>query len=488
MRIFVLPTLALLALSSPASARSLGSLDFEPCTLAPDFATNSVEAQCATLSVPENPDAAEGRRIALAIAWIPTENDDAPDPVFMLAGGPGQSARDSYPAVAGAFREVLRKRNVILVDQRGTGASQPLVCRDEEGEAATGDSLEDTPAAAAAFARRCLAQLSESSDPRFYTTTDAVRDLDAVRSAIGAERINLVGISYGTRVAQQYLKRHPERVRSLVLDGVVPNDLVLGSEHAKNLGATLERQFARCADAPGCRDAFGDPRVRFDALASELRTAPRTVQYRDAFTGEMRSGELTYGHLASVVRMYAYAPAVAAMLPLALHEAASGRADTLMAQAEMLIGQLGDQIMHGMQLSVACSEDGPRLRVDPADANSVLGTEFIEYTLAQCAEWPRGNVPEDFHSPLSSDVPMLLLSGEFDPVTPPGYGERVLAGASKGRHLVLRGQGHNVFGVGCAPRLMARFIDTIDAAALEVDCLDRLQYAPPFTGFHGWDP
>lgn len=469
-------------------ARILGTLEFEPCTLAPEFATSSVEAQCSTLRVPENHDAPDGREIELAIAWIPTDNDDAPDPVFMLAGGPGQSARDGYPSVAPAFRDIVRKRHVILVDQRGTGDSAALVCRDEQGKSSVSETRDDSAEAAAKFASKCLAQLGGKADPRHYTTTDAIQDLDAVRAALGVEQLNLVGISYGTRVAQQYLRRYPARVRSAILDGVVPNELVLGSEHAKNLEAALDLQFARCTGDADCRDKLGAPRDNFAKLAAELRVAPRPVRYRDPFTGELKHGELSYAHLASVVRMYAYAPVAAAMLPLTLHEAANGRPDALMAQAEMMIGQLGDQIMHGMQLSVLCSEDAPLLRVDPADAGSVLGTEFIDFTLAQCAVWPRGEVPADFHAAIQSPAPVLLLSGEFDPVTPPRYGEQVLKGLPQGRHLVLRGQGHNVIGVGCTPKLAARFIDTTDAAKLDAECLDRLSYAPPFAGFFGWEP
>lgn len=483
-----LVALTLLASLPAAQARSYGSIVFEPCTLAPEFTAQSVEAQCGTLAVPEDPAAPDGRKITLALAWVPTDNAEDPDPVFMLAGGPGQGARDSYPLVATAFREILRKRHVILLDQRGTGGSNALVCRDERGRSAVGDSLQDTPASAAAFARRCRGDVERRADPRFYTTSIALQDLDAVRAALGVERINLVGISYGTRVAQHYLRAFPERVRSAVLDGVVPNALVLGSEHAKNLEASLDLQFARCGQTPACTERLGAPRENFRRLATELRAAPRTLRYRDAFSGEEKTDALTYGHLAAVVRLYAYAPMAAAMLPLTLHEAAQGRAEPLMAQAQMMLGQVSEQITHGMQLSVMCSEDAPRLRVDPADAGSVLGTEFIEFTLAQCAEWPRGAVPADFNAPLRSQVPVLLLSGEFDPVTPPRYGEEVLQGLSRGRHLVLRGQGHNVIGVGCAPRLAARFIDTADAAALDAGCLEKLAYAPPFAGFYGWEP
>jgi pimeloyl-ACP methyl ester carboxylesterase len=172
-----------------------------------------------------------------------------------------------------------------------------------------------------------------------------------------------------------------------------------------------------------------------------------------------------------------------------------------MAQSQLLVSQVSDQIMHGMQLSVMCSEDAPGLAADPADKDTVLGTEFVDFSLAQCAVWPKGDVPADFHAPVKSEVPVLLLSGEFDPVTPPRYGDAVLHGwdnasagpseplaLAKGRHLVLRGQGHNVIGVGCAPKLVARFIDTADAQALDAECLDRLAYAAPFAGFYGWEP
>jgi len=479
---------ACLCAALPASARSWGDIEFEPCTLAPEYGTASVEAQCGTLTVREDHDAADGRTIDLAIAWVPTESDEADDPVFMLAGGPGQSAKESYPTVAAAFRDLLRKRSVVLVDQRGTGGSSPLACRDEEGKSAITEDMDDSAEAAADFARRCLAELSKTADPRFYTTTDAVRDLDAVRAALGVDKLNLLGISYGTRVAQQYLRRHPQHVRSVILDGVVPNTLVLGSEHAANLEAALEQHFARCREEATCQGQLGDPRGHLDALAAELKAAPRTVAYRDALTGESRSGELTYGHLAAVVRLFTYAPSAAAMLPLVLHEAAQGRADALMAQASLLSSQVGESIMHGMQLSVMCAEDAPGLRRNPADEDTILGTEFVDFSLAQCAVWPKGAVPEGFHDAVASDVPVLLLSGEFDPVTPPRYGEAVAQSLSNGRHLVLRGQGHNVIGVGCAPKLIARFVDTADAKALDASCLDHLAYAAPFAGFYGWEP
>lgn len=469
------------------SARALGNLEFEPCTLSATGMPVNVAAQCATLEVPEDRARPGGRRIRLAIAFVPSDaKKPRPDPVFMLAGGPGQSARESYPSVATAFRGVLRDRHVVLVDQRGTGGSNPLACRNAEGDNAVGEGVAGDVEAAQRFARQCLAELD--ADPRFYTTSDAVLDLEAVRVAIGADEINLVGISYGTRVAQEYLRRYPARVRTLVLDGVVPPQLALGSEHARNLDAALALQFARCDADAQCARQFGSPRATLDGLLADLRAKPRPVTYRDPLTWELRSETLTAQTVAGVARLYAYVPGLAAMLPVSLAEAAAGRPEVLMAQARMIESLVGEQIMHGLQLSVGCSEDADLLRVDPADEKTLMGTTFVETVMAQCSVWPRGTRPADFHDPVHSDRPVLLLSGEFDPVTPPAYGEQVLATLPNGRHLVARGRGHNVMTSGCMPRLMARFVDSSDAKGLDARCLDQLAYTPPFTGAHGWEP
>ena len=478
-----------LSAPAPAEARRLGSLDFVPCALEGRGSLPAIEAQCATLAVPEDRAAPEGRQIALAIAWVPTEGEAAPDPVFMLAGGPGQGARAAFPAVALGFRDVLRSRDVILVDQRGTGDSNPLACRDAEGNNAFSEPDDDSPEAAARFAKRCLDALSTSADVRHYTTTDAVADLDAVRQAIGAERINLYGGSYGTRVAQQYAKTHPQHTRTVLIDSVVPTTLVLGSEHAKNLDAALDAQFARCHADAACAKTLPDAtsalaQVR-DALSQPGRAA---VTYRDPTTGERRDEVPTPGHLGLLLRMYSYSPITATLLPVVLRQALDGDYAPLLAQARFVSGDLGEQIMHGMQLSVSCSEDADELVADPADAATVMGEGFVAFTKAQCAVWPRGQRPADFRSPLAGSLPVLAISGEFDPVTPPRYGDAAIAQLPNARHLVLKGQGHTPLNEGCMPKLFAQFIETADAKALDATCLDRLAPLPPGTGLYGWEP
>ena len=489
-RLCLLPLLALASLPAVAAPamRMLGSLALEPCTLTAAGLPLTTSAFCGKLAVPENRDRPAERRIELAVALVPSRSKQPrPDPVFMLAGGPGQSAREAFPSAAGAFREILRERHVVLVDQRGTGGSHPLDCPAAGDDRADGDGLAaGDPAAARRYAERCLATLD--ADPRFYTTSDAVLDLEAVRAAAGVAEVNLVGISYGTRVALEYLRRHPERTRSVVLDGVVPPELALGSEHARNLEAALDAHFALCEADAACMLRYGAPRARLDALLEELRAQPRRVRYRDPLTDESREDLLDTATVAGVVRMYAYAPQLAAMLPRSLAEAAAGRPEVLMAQARMIEGLVGEQIALGPQLSVSCAEDADRLRVDPADADTLLGTHFVSAVLAQCEVWPRGRRPVDFNAPVRSDRPVLLLSGELDPVTPPRYGDAVVRQLANGRHLVAPGQGHNVMVVGCAPRLMARFIEGADAKVLDAGCLARLAPPPPFVGAYGWDP
>jgi len=315
-----------------------------------------------------------------------------------------------------------------------------------------------------------------------------VLDLEAVRAAIGAEQLNLVGISYGTRVALEYLRRHPARVRTVVLDGVVPPELALGSEHARNLEVSLDAQFERCAADAVCAQRFGFPRESLTKLLEALDRQPQSVRYRDPLTHEWQDGTLTRDVVAGVVRLFAYVPQLSAMLPQSLAEAAAGRPDVLMAQGRMIESLVGEQINQGLQLSVSCSEDADRLRVEPTDAGTLMGTAFVATLLAQCEVWPRGGRPAEFNAPVLSDRPVLLLSGEFDPVTPPRYGEQVVQHLPNGRHLIAPGQGHDVLAAGCVPRLVARFIASADAGSLDAACLERLGDTPPFAGAYGWEP
>ena len=465
-----------------------GDVPFEPCSLSSAMG-NAVYARCANVRVPENHDDPGGRSIELAVAWIESTGAPQPDPVVMIAGGPGQSALDSYAMLDPAFTDILRNRDVLLVDARGTGGSNLLACRDGDGNNAFSDPDDYSLEAAKAFAEHCRDQLAATADLRFYGTADHVRDLEWVRARLGVPQLNLVGISYGTRVAQQYAAGYPAQTRTVLLDSVVPNDLPLGSEHAINLEAALQALFQRCRDDDACAENLGDPAGNLARVRARLEAGGlEPVEYRDPMDGTWTEDVPTYGHLAALLRMYSYQPAATATLPLLLNEAAQGRYEPLLAQARMLMADVGGSIAHGMQLSVTCTEDYPDLQGRPGDSDTVLGTELLDFTRAQCEAWPRGERAADFRKPLATDVPLLAISGEFDPVTPPRYGDAVVGHLPNGRHLVLPGQGHNVLVAGCMPKLAAQFIESADASTLDASCLERLQPVPPFAGTYGWEP
>lgn len=474
------------------AGRHYGRLAFQPCTLAAPFSNGNLEAQCTTFEVPEDRSAPQGRKIALNIAWLPATEEGAAteDPVFFLAGGPGQAATEHAVVIDAALRDVRKQRNVVLVDQRGTGKSNPLACADAEGEDKSVADIEAmTDEAILAETRRCVDALSAHADLRRYTTTDAIRDLDAVRAAIGADKINLIGVSYGTRVAQQYAATYPQHTRSLVLDGVAPNTLVVGGEFARRFDEALALQSKACAESPACHARFPtDLRSRLLALKQRLSTTPVEVTYRDPATGVEKHEQLTAATVTGLTHAFSYMPATMSLLPLVMDEADQGRYGPLMSLAQFMNGQVAGQMARGMQLSVICAEDADRYRKDPADAGTVMGDDMARLFFSPCAAWPKGDRPATFNAPLVSPVPALLMSGAMDPVTPPSYGEAVLKGLANGRHLVLRGQGHNVIGQGCMPKLVGQFIESNDAKALDAKCLDAVEGVPAFTSFNGWEP
>lgn len=468
------------------TSRTLGSLKFKPCALAQG--TESISAFCSTMSVPEDHSKPDGRKISLAISWLPASKQAEDDPIFMLAGGPGQGARESFPSIAQAFSEARKTRNIILLDQRGTGDSNPLKCEDSKGDSAVVEDEQYSEQSAVDFARKCAAVYAGKVDVSQFTTADAIQDLDLARKAIGARQINLIGISYGTRVAQQYAKQFPASTRTVTIDGIAPLDVVLGQEHAKNLEDSLDLQFARCSKDKACLGKMGNPREQLNLLLAKLAKGPVPVHYRDAVTGEWKDGQFSAGHIAMLTRLLAYAPQAAALLPLQFSEANKGHFESFMALSEMVSHDVSSMIMHGMQLSVMCSEDADDLVLDPADEKRLLGTGLVQLLKAQCAVWPHKMRPADFRTPLTGNLPVLILSGEYDPVTPPRYGDSVAKHLPNAKHIIAKGSGHNVLPVGCMPKLFAKFLETADAKNLDSSCMDKLTYASMFTGYYGSEP
>jgi pimeloyl-ACP methyl ester carboxylesterase len=480
------------ALLSPGSivadtARVAG-LALAPCRISDADGLVSIAARCGQLTVPENPAEPDGDTIDLAIAVVPAIATRAkPDPLFLLAGGPGQGAIEAYTPVLGAYAGLRRERDIVLVDQRGTGGSNRLDCDMPEDAIESGEL---TPDQLQELARDCLAALP--ARPQFYTTSIAVGDLEAVRAALGYAELNLIGGSYGTRVAQHYARRYPGHTRSIVLDAVVPPTLALVPQIAIESQRALDRVFERCADDTGCNERFPALAEQFARVDARLKRAPIPVTIADPVTGEIRKLEVTRGHLITMARMLTYSARMASLLPLVLHEAATnGNYAPLAAQAEMIGDDLERMIAMGMHHSVVCAEDAPRFAnaVDRAQLErTYLGPLMLDGMTAICDVWPRGPVDPDFGEPLASAVPALLLSGEFDPATPAGYGASAAAGFERSLHVVVPGQGHGQARLSCVQRLIRRFIDAGSAADLDTACVDQIQPAPFFLNFSGSAP
>jgi pimeloyl-ACP methyl ester carboxylesterase len=475
--------LAACAAPEATTAPSAPSLALVPCHLSAPGLSDRLAAECGALTVPENPADPAGRQIELRVAVVGARGrGPAPDPLFFLTGGPGQAATESYLQLAPAFAEINRQRDIVLVDQRGTGQSNPLDCPLAE------DPLEiDTLEEAAQAARACAAALD--ADPRFYTTALAMDDLDRVRAALGYQQINLYGVSYGTRAALAYLRQYPARVRAVILDGVVPPEEALGLDVARDAQRALDLIFDRCAADPACARAFPALRADFDALAARLDAAPVPVTVDDPLTGAPVSFDFTYDLFAGTVRLLSYAPETVALLPLLLHTArARDDFSLLAAQSLLLGGQLAESISQGMGYSVLCAEDAPRLdpaRAEAANAGAYLRNAQTDQLASVCAAWPRAEVPANFYAPVAADTPVLILSGEADPVTPPENGDQVAVALPNSRHLVAPGQGHNVILRGCLPRLAASFIASASVLGLEAACVSAIQPMPFFVDFTG---
>lgn len=426
-----------LAVGLPAPAGpATADLNLETCELDAGKTLPVIEAECGRLSVAENPAAPDGRRIDLQVAVLRARSaEPASDPVFFIAGGPGQSAVHGYAAMQTAFRKVRNTRDIVLLDQRGTGRSNALACPVPEQ-----DWLlpELDPQAQLDWLKRCLEELP--SDPRFYTTSVAVQDLNAVRRALGYERINLYGISYGSRVAQQYLREHETAVRSVVLDGVVPADLPLGPGMAAAAQRAVDIMLARCAGDAGCAEAFPELERQFTALKKRLRENTLRLDLRDPVTGTPQQMRFVYPHFVQAVRLLSYGTETVALLPLLIHQAqAENDLAPLAAQAIMTGRKVQGQIAIGMHNAVICTEDVPFFAVTPAELAQMRETYFgtLQYEQLReiCAVWPEGVRSEQIKTPVVSAKPVLLLSGDADPVTPPAYAERTARTLSNSLHL-----------------------------------------------------
>lgn len=477
----VVLALAMVTSAAPAAASgsaglaggAAGRLPLAPCHL-PNL---KEEVLCTSLEVPEDRSHLDGRKIQLRIGILPARSPKRePDPLFLLAGGPGQGAA-SYAGLADrAFRKIRLHRDIVLVDQRGTGESNPLRCDIGGDDLAHLSSVMGTPEQFAS----CLEHLD--ADVRLYTSFQAMEDLDEVRQALGYERINLWGGSYGTRSALVYMKLHPERVRTVILDGVAAFALKFPLYTAREAQRSLDLLFDQCASEPDCAAAFPRFRDEVREILARLEKAPARTEVRHPRSGAVKSIEVTRSGFASTLRGFLYTPSHRSLTPLVVHEAWQGNFEPLVALADAVAAWSVDTMSLGMTLSVLCSEDLPRISPSEAAAatkDTFVGTAEIEAWSRACSHWPRGVLPDGFDAPLHLPVPALILSGALDPVTPPVWGDEAARQLPGSLHVAAPGAAHNVSFSGCVPDLITRVIESGAVTSIDAGCAGDVR-TPPF--------
>ena len=438
------------------------------------------EVRCGKYEVYEDRVAQAGRRISLNIVVAPALSaTPAKDPVFWLHGGPGAAATQTVPAAAkGGFLGQLREdRDVVFVDQRGTGNSNPLNC-----------DLGDDPANLQQFfgelfpadkVRQCREKLSQAANPALYTTPIAMDDLDEVRGALGYDKINLVAASYGTIAALVYLRQHSDHLRAVFLAGVANTDIrqplpfAAGAQHAMDL------LFEDCAADKECRAAFPNLKKEFGEVLARFDHGPVTAKLFNITTKQDQAVSITRGNFVERIRLLLYTTTFGRFVPLIIHRAFAG--DYLPFETLAVRYNPGSILARGMYMTVTCSESVPF--ITPQDIitqtrGTFVGDYRVKVHIAACKEWPRGKIPRSYIDPVKSDIPVLMISGELDASTPPWLGKEALKTLPNGRQIGIRYYGHQVDSP-CIWKVMADFIARGSAEDLDASCTSEIR-RPPF--------
>jgi len=431
---------------------------------------------CGKLTVFENRQARAGRTIGLNVVILPAfDQKNKSEPLFDIEGGPGAAASNAAMFYAKEGKEYRRKHDVVLVDQRGTGKSNPLTA--ERVKKTPQDYLKEMyPVDYVKNLRRTLEQRADLTE---YTTPIAMDDLDDARSWLGYERINLFGLSYGTRAVLVYLRQHPEHVHTATLMGVAPTYLKMPFYHSQAAARAMDLLLQECERDPSCHNAFPQIRADWQNVLAQLGREPARVQY----SSDGKSAPVTIQRdiFAEKIRNWMYGADKARKIPFIVHEAAQGDFTPFLHEA--IAPGIPDFIADGMYLSVTCAEDVPF--IDQAEAAKLNeGNPFANYRVFQqtraCSLWPRGKIPEGYRESVSSNLPVLIFSGNLDPVTPPQRGEEVARYLPNSRHVIIQEAGHGVDGLkdaGCVDRIIIDFMDKGSAKDLDASCVEHM--SPP---------
>lgn len=426
--------------------------------------------RCFAVDVPEAWGARSSRRLRIRTIVLPALGKPTHEPLLLLQGGPGVAGTLMAPGFA--RRQVLREgRDLVFIDQRGTGGSGLLTCASLGRFNFLGALFPKDHIAA------CRRSVERRADVTQYANAASAEDLEAVRKALGVESWSIIGYSFGTRLAQVYARRYPRRVKAIILDGVVPFDAQLTADFAGSMERSLNYVVGRCERDPECNRLYPGTRRSIAAIAQQLERAPVQVRVTDS-TGRILSGPFTRWDFAYAVRGMLYGQ-LAAAIPAWVHEAERTKNFNNFAWMYWQRTRwVGDSTSVPLHLGVYCSEDLPF--TDSVEAvrranGTLIGPRYYQEYRAACAAWPVPPTSLAMREPWVSDIPALLFSGERDPVTPPEYGERVVKGLARARHVVIRGGGHADAG-WCKSQLIVEFLNDPAKSLPMRACLDALDF------------
>jgi pimeloyl-ACP methyl ester carboxylesterase len=471
-RVLAAISIALSSAGAQSSSAPAGAA-LSPCT------AGRVAARCGTFAVYENRASKTGRKIALNIVVVPAANTNhARDPVFWLDGGPGAGATRSAGAADRVFFGLLHEtHDLVFVDQRGTGKSNPLDC--EVGDDPANLDRFFGKLLPVSLVRACRAKLEPVADLRMYTTPIAMDDLDDVRAALGYDKIDLLGASYGTIAAQVYMRQHPDHVRAAFLTGVATPGLKQPLPFARGGQAALDSLYVDCAADAACHRAFPNLKTEFDAVLARFDRGPVAMSLVDPATGKPRTVMLERENYVERLRLMLYTTNGARFVPLIVHRAFAGDFGPFADYAKRSNPGLG--LSRGMYLTVTCSEGVPFI-TEPELAQESRGTFIGERRVRAhqeaCAAWPRGDVPSGYTDYLESSIPILMLSGAVDGSTPPWLGAGAVRHLRNGRQVMVRYAGHQTDSP-CVWGMIDRFIATASVASVGVSCTANI-HRPAF--------
>lgn len=452
----------------PAPAGSaIASMERTPCAV--DVAAPS--ARCFRISVPENYRSPNGRRIQLDAFVLPGRRLATGRAVFVLAGGPGERATRVFSEAN--LKSLSTGIDVVVIDQRGTGTTPDIRCQNDTSPANLLVLMTDMWPVSGL--QSCLKRLAGTVDLTQYTTRNAVEDLERSRQLLGYRMIDIIGYSYGTRLAQEYMRRHGANVRSATLSGPFAPEVAMPEGVARHAEASLQVVIDKCLDDLSCRRSYPDLRDNLAKLENYLDAEGVAATVAD------RPLRLRRGMVASYIRSLLYWSETAAEVPYAIHVLASDNPDAY--ALKIVAWRVGMERAGawGLYLSITCTEDLPLnslAELTQEARGTLLGDYRTEQLRAACAVWPAGELPTDLHQALSVDIPTLVLSGVADPITPPAYGERIVEHLRKSRLVRIPNGAHINFG-DCVDRIIVQFIETADTAKPDSRCLEALKF-PPF--------